>query len=65
MANQVDLNRLRETLIKNQSHDENAPSVPQNEKVSVTPEGKLVMGDEDNRGERTLSEIPQTTFAGK
>lgn len=64
MTNQVDLNRLRETLTRNQSHDENAPNVPKNEKVYVTPEGKLVTGDQVNQNQRTLSEIPQTVFAG-
>lgn len=63
MTNQIDLNRLRETLTRNQSPTENAPNVPQNEKVYVTPEGKLVMGDQVNQNQRTVSEIPQTVFA--
>jgi hypothetical protein len=63
MTNQIDLNRLRETLTRNQSSSEDAPAVPQNEKVYVTPEGKLVMGDQVNASQRTVSEIPQTVFA--
>jgi hypothetical protein len=63
MTNQIDLNRLRETLTRNQSSTETAPNVPQNEKVYVTPEGKLVQGDQA-QNQRTLSEIPQTVFAG-
>jgi hypothetical protein len=63
MTNQIDLNRLRETLTRNQSSTENAPNVPQNDKVYVTPEGKLVMGDQVNENQRTVSEIPQTVFA--
>jgi len=63
MTNQIDLNRLRETLTRNQSSSENAPNVPQNEKVYVTPEGKLVMGDQVNQNQRTYAEIPQTVFA--
>jgi len=63
MTDQIDLNRLRETLTRNQSTNENAPNVPQNEKVYVTPEGKLVMGDQVNPNQRTVSEIPQTVFA--
>ena len=63
MTNQVDLNRLRETLTRNQSRDENAPNVPQCEKVYVSPEGKLVMGDQVGSNQRTVSEVPQTVFA--
>lgn len=63
MTNQVDLNRLRETLTRNQSRDENAPNVPQSEKVYVSPEGKLIMGDQVGANQRTVSEVPQTVFA--
>jgi hypothetical protein len=63
MTNQIDLNLLRETLIRNQSSSEREPNVPQAEKVYVTPEGKLVMGDQVKQDERTVSEIPQTVFA--
>jgi len=65
MTNQVDLNRLREALTRNQSSSETENSnIPKNEKVYVTPEGKLVMGEGAGGANRTLSEVPQTVFAG-
>lgn len=63
MNEPVDLNRLRETLIRNQSHTESENTeIPASEKVYVSPDGKIVVGNDKN-GERTLAEIPQTVFA--
>ena len=63
MTGQVDLNQLRETLTRNQSHTENEnTAIPKDQKVYVSPEGKLVMGNDAN-SQRTLAEVPQTVFA--
>lgn len=65
MARQVDLNELRETLLKNQQSGAGERPQEQSSRVFVDPNGKIVMG-EDVRGkqERTLSEVPQSVFAG-
>ena len=64
MTGPVDLNRLRETLTRNQSHTESENTeIDESEKVYVSPDGKIVVGNDKN-GQRTVAEIPQTVFAG-
>jgi hypothetical protein len=63
MAQQVDLNKLRETILKNQEVG-NALPARRDEKVYATPEGRIVTGDTVNPSEeRQLSEVHQATFA--
>ncbi|MEI8001686.1 MAG: hypothetical protein WCI50_10095 [Actinomycetes bacterium] len=63
MPDPVDLNVLRDTLLRNQETGTVTPTAPQ-DKVYVDPEGRIVLGGGADQAERTLSEVPQTTFAG-
>lgn len=68
MTQRVDLNALRDRLTANQATGNARPAAAA-EKVFVDPDGRIVLGGTDaaNPGgpgaERTLSEVPQTTFA--
>lgn len=69
MTQRVDLNALRDRLITNQTTG-NARPADTAEKVYVDPDGRIVLGGTDaatpggpGGAERTLSEVPQTTFA--
>lgn len=63
MTQQVDLNRLRETIIKNQERGKALPP-HRDEKVYATQDGRIVTGDSVRPGEeRQLSEVHQATFA--
>jgi|GEM_PF-5599831 len=64
MTRQVDLNRLRETLTRNQSSSEEPNNnIRDDEKVYVDPDGRLRSGSSTDKSDRTLSEVPQTVFA--
>lgn len=64
MSEQVDLNRLRATLLRNQREGAGERPTEPSRRVFVDPEGKVVVGASDNEAqERTLSEVPQSVFA--
>ncbi len=64
MTERVDLNALRDRLINNQAAGTARPAAA-SDKVFVDPDGRIVLGGtpEAGAGDRTLSEVPQTTFA--
>jgi len=59
MADNVDLNRLRETLLNQQQ----GKTTGNNERVFVGPDGKLRMGGNNEAAVRTNSEVPSGVFA--
>lgn len=61
MSNNLDLNRLRDTVLQNQNNDMTKPSQSVN-KVFVDNEGKIHQGSEHNSNS-AMSEVPQDTFA--
>jgi|GEM_PF-1218698 len=65
MANQLDLNQLREKVLQNQRR---GSTTPDNESVFITPEGQIEIGNSGasqgtNRGTRTGTKLPPTIFA--
>jgi len=64
MSNNLDLNRLRDTVIRNQDDSESKPSGQLN-KVFVDSEGKIHEGASDTTNRPELSEVPQDTFADR
>ena len=62
MAKQVDLNRLRETILSNQRSGEPLPA-RQTAKIYATREGTIVSGDEARGEGRELSEVHQSVWA--
>ncbi len=63
MTQQVDLNRLRETILNSQKQGKSLPA-RRDEKVYATQDGKIVTGDSTRPSEeRQLSEVHQGTFA--
>lgn len=64
MSNNVDLNRLRDTIIQNQNSSDPRPT-EQNNKVFVDRDGKIREGDKTNTSDSGLSEVPQETFASR
>jgi len=61
MTQGVDLNELRTRVLQNQRRGQELPQVVQ-EKVLVTRQGKIVMGQEPGAG-RELAEVHQGVFA--
>lgn len=64
MSEEVDLNLLRKTILANQREGVARPSEP-DRKLFVSSEGKLVEGTRAQHDTRTLSEVPQETFAAR
>jgi hypothetical protein len=64
MSNKLDLNRLRETVLRNQDDYDSKPTNSLN-KVFVDNEGVIHQGTTDNSRSTGLSEVPQDTFAGR
>ena len=63
MGQPVDLNRLRETILRNQETGNPLPARTE-EKIYATPDGRIVIGDAVRPDEeRQLSEVHQATFA--
>ena len=63
MTERVDLNALRDQLVTNQANGVARPADPA-AKVFVDPDGRIVLGGTPGAAaDRTLSEVPQTTFA--
>lgn len=63
MTQQVDLNKLRETILRNQEQGKSLPA-RRDEKVYATQDGRIVTGDSVRPSEeRQLSEVHQATFA--
>ena len=63
MSRHVDLNVLRETILRNQQRRDDLPSNPK-QKVFVDKQGQIVTGDAVQPGEeRRLSEVHQGVFA--
>lgn len=60
MAENVDLNRLRETLLNQQR---GTAAGGKNERVFVGPDGRLRLGSSDEAAARTNSEVPSGVFA--
>lgn len=60
MADNVDLNRLRETLLNQQRGSTGGGKT---ERVFVGPDGKLRLGDSGDAANRTNSEVPVGIFA--
>jgi hypothetical protein len=65
MSEQLDLNQLRATVLRNQQRGGNTPDA---ESVFITPEGEIQMGNSGagtagGRGERTGTKLPPTVFA--
>jgi hypothetical protein len=60
---QLDLNRLRETILENQQKNSALPA-RRDEKIYATPEGRIVSGESARpEQERRLSEVHQGVFA--
>lgn len=64
VTNNVDLNRLRDIVRANQQTDEEKPA-DTDKKLWVTRDGKLAEGNQAQTNDRTLSEVPQDTFASR
>ena len=64
MSNNVDLNRLRDTILQNQNSSNDRPT-DQSNKVIVDRDGKIREGANTNSREAGLSEVPQETFANR
>lgn len=65
MSEQLDLNQLRATVLRNQQQGGTTSDA---ESVFITPEGEIRMGDSGagqagGRGERTGTKLPPTIFA--
>jgi len=64
MADQLDLNQLRDTVLRNQRR---GGSTPDAESVFITPEGEIQVGNSGtgagNRGTRSGTKLPPTVFA--
>jgi len=64
MSNNLDLNRLRDTVIKNQNTSESKPLMQLN-KVFVDSEGRIHEGSDNHSKRASMSEVPQETFANR
>jgi hypothetical protein len=64
MSDNVDLNLLRTVVLTNQREGMARPNEP-DRKLFVNSDGKLVEGTQAQRDMRTLSEVPQETFASR
>jgi len=64
MSSNLDLNRLRDTVIRSQNNSESKPSRQLN-KIFVDNEGKIHQGSSDTSNRPELSEVPQDTFADR
>jgi hypothetical protein len=63
MSQQVDLNKLRQTILASQNKKEALPA-DKDRKVMVTKEGKIVAGGEaQGKSQKQLSEVHQGVFA--
>lgn len=66
MSEQLDLNQLRATVLRNQQRG--GGSTPDAESVFITPEGQIQVGKSGTdqaggRGTRTGTKLPPTVFA--
>ena len=62
MSTQIDLNRLRDTLLANQRDDQSAPR-DEHRTILVTKQGELALASDVNPTERrTLARVQQDTF---
>ena len=64
MSNNLDLNRLRDTVIRNQNDSKSKPPEQLN-KVFIDSEGKIHEGGSGTSNRLELSEVPQDTFADR
>lgn len=64
MSNNVDLNRLRDTILSNQNSNNERPTEQRN-KILVDREGRIHEGTKTSLRENGLSEVPQETFADR
>jgi len=62
MSNQVDLNKLRETILNNQNRNDTLPS-NKDRKILVNKDGKIMDGSQTNGDQKQLSEVHQGVFA--
>lgn len=60
MADNVDLNRLRDTLLNQQR---GTAAGGKSDRVFVGPDGRLRLGGSDEAAARTNSEVPSGVFA--
>lgn len=63
MSQQVDLNKLRQTILSSQNKKEALPA-DNDRKIMVTKEGKIVAGENtQGKSQKQLSEVHQGVFA--
>jgi hypothetical protein len=60
----IDLNKLRERLLRNQQNNNVMPSNPA-EQVWVDSEGAIMDGEQARNSDRPTSQVPQRTFASR
>jgi hypothetical protein len=60
----IDLNKLRERLLRNQQANNPTPSDP-TQQVWVDSEGQIMDGNQATQNERPVSQVPQRVFASR
>jgi hypothetical protein len=62
MSNQVDLNKLRETILSSQRQNDTLPT-DKDRKIMINKNGQIIEGSKTDGDEKHLSEVHQGVFA--